>query len=65
MTIQNESAAAPEIVWGAAGIAEIIGRSGKSVFGMLEAGKLPGARRIGGRWCFRPSVFFASFGNAA
>jgi hypothetical protein len=28
---------------------------------MLEAGKLPRARKDAGRWAFKPAVFLASF----
>lgn len=52
---------AEQIVWGAVAIARVIGRSEKSAFAMLEQGKIPGAKKIGGRWAFKPSVFFAAF----
>jgi hypothetical protein len=52
-----------EIIWGAAAIAKTIGRTEKATFAMLESGKLPGAKKIGGRWCFNPEVFFAIFNN--
>jgi hypothetical protein len=60
MSIQNESTA-PELVWGAAAISRTIGRSEKSTFAALEAGKIPGAKKIAGRWGFNPRVFFATF----
>jgi hypothetical protein len=51
---------APRVVWGARNIATAIGRSERAVFHMLEKDALPGAKRIGGRWCFDPTVFFAT-----
>jgi len=45
-------------IWGAEAIAKAIGRSKNSVYMMLEAGQIPGTMRVGGRWCFFPSVFF-------
>jgi hypothetical protein len=65
--INQTAATAPstEIVWGCKAIAAAIGRTEKSVFAMLEQGKLAGARKVGGRWCFAPKVFFASFETAA
>lgn len=66
MLIQNESAATPEeVIWGAKNIARAIKRSEKSCFAALEAGKIPGAVKFGGRWCFRPAVFRAAFETAA
>jgi hypothetical protein len=61
---QSQDAQHEKVVWGATAIAEIIGRSEKSVFHMLTARKLPGARQVGGRWCFSPRVFFATFETA-
>jgi hypothetical protein len=54
---------AAQIVWGAREIAKVIGRTEKQTFFMLEQGKLPGARKVAGRWAFNPDVFFASFGE--
>jgi hypothetical protein len=60
-----QNTAPNELVWGARAIAITIGRTEKSVFDLLERGKLPGAKKVGGRWCFAPKVFFASFDEAA
>lgn len=49
------------IVWGAAAIAPYLGRSVKGVFGALESGKVPGAKKIAGRWGLRLGTFYASF----
>ena len=48
MPVENEDA--PDLVWGCAAIAKVIGRSERSTFHMLERRLLP-AKRIGGRWC--------------
>jgi hypothetical protein len=67
MTTLNQPITAPadQIVWGARAIGKAIGRSEKAAFQMLEAGKLPGARKVAGRWAFNPKVFFAAFDEAA
>ncbi|WFU21913.1 DNA-binding protein [Bradyrhizobium sp. CB1717] len=57
--------ASPQIIWGARAIGELIGRSEKSTFAALEAGKLPGAKKVAGRWGLNPRIFFAAFENAA
>jgi hypothetical protein len=59
------NAPSAEIVWGARAIAATIGRTEKSTFAMLEAGKIPGARKVAGRWAFNPKVFFAAFDEVA
>lgn len=63
MTIHSPNDTAPrdQIVWGAKAIAEIIGRSEKSTFQALEANKLPGAKKVAGRWGLNPRIFFAAF----
>jgi hypothetical protein len=48
-----------EVVWGAGSIAKAINRTERAVFHMLESGRLPGAKKISGRWCFVPSIFFS------
>ena len=56
-----------EIVWGCKAIAEKIGRTERATFAALEQGKIPGARKIAGRWALDPRVFAATFakGDAA
>jgi hypothetical protein len=39
-----------KIIWGVKAIAEEIGRSEKACFHALQQGKIPGARKIAGRW---------------
>lgn len=50
-----------DIVWGAASIAPIIGRSEKGAFRALESGRVPGARNVAGRWGLHVPTFLASF----
>lgn len=50
-----------EIIWGARNIAPHLGRSEKGAFHALESGKVPGARKIAGRWGLNMRVFRASF----
>jgi hypothetical protein len=65
-TNRNQTAASSDqVIWGARAIGKAIGRSEKAAFAMLEQGKLPGARKVAGRWAFNPAVFFAAFDEAA
>jgi hypothetical protein len=64
MSTINQNQAA-EVIWGARAIGQAIGRTEKAAFTMLEAGKLPGARKVAGRWAFHPKVFYAAFNEAA
>jgi hypothetical protein len=48
-------------VWGAKEIGVAINRSERATFHMLEKGQVPGAKKIAGRWCLDPDVFFAAF----
>jgi hypothetical protein len=50
-----------QIVWGAEAIAPYLGRSVKGAFGALESGKVPGAKKIAGRWALNLRVFFEAF----
>jgi len=38
-----------DIIWGAAGIAQVVGLTERQTFHLLEAGKLPAKKN--GRWC--------------
>lgn len=49
------------VVWGGREIARAIGRTRKVTYNLLENGNLPGARKIGGRWCLHLPTFLASF----
>lgn len=48
------------LVWGAEAIAEIIGRSVRATFHMLDKGELP-AKKVGGRWVAERSKLIAFF----
>lgn len=45
------------LIWGADEIAKAINRPVRATYHMLESGSLPGAAKVGGRWCFDPEVF--------
>jgi hypothetical protein len=55
----------PTILWGAGAIAREINRSRQQTYCLLEAGALPGAKKIAGRWAFRPDVFHRSMSETA
>jgi hypothetical protein len=50
----------PRIVWGVPAIAKAINRTERATYHMVERGTLPGARKVGGRWCFEPDKFFST-----
>lgn len=54
-----------KIIWGCAAIAKAIGRSEKATFHALQDGKIPGARKIAGRWGLDFNVFIAAFAREA
>jgi hypothetical protein len=60
MSTKNEIVPS-DIVWGAAAIAPHLGRSVKGTWGALESGKVPGAKKIAGRWALNLPVFRATF----
>ena len=60
MSNSNEN----RLVWGAAAIAAEIGLTTKAAYHQLERGRIPGARKVGGRWCFRPDIFARAFAEA-
>jgi hypothetical protein len=51
----------PEFVWGAAAIAPIIGRTEKGAFHALESGRVPGAKKVAGRWGLHLPTFTSHF----
>jgi hypothetical protein len=53
----HDSASKCEVVWGATAIAAAINRSVPATYRLLKAEELSGAKKVGGRWCFRPSTF--------
>jgi hypothetical protein len=52
-----------EIVWGAAAIAKVIGRTEKGAFHALESGRVPGAKKVAGRWALHLPTFFGHFAS--
>jgi hypothetical protein len=50
-----------EFVWGAAAIGPIIGRTEKGAFHALESGRVPGAKKVAGRWGLHIPTFRNSF----
>jgi hypothetical protein len=46
----NDDENPADLLWGAAAIAAVIGRSPRATFYMLESGGLLPARKVGGRW---------------
>jgi hypothetical protein len=60
MSSQNEIAPS-DIVWGAEAIAPYIGRTLKGTFGALETGRIPGAKKIAGRWALHVPTYLAAF----
>jgi hypothetical protein len=49
------------IVHGAEAIAPHLGRTVKGTYGALESGRVPGARKIAGKWALNLRVYHASF----
>ncbi|MGY3590121.1 hypothetical protein ACVIGB_010295 [Bradyrhizobium sp. USDA 4341] len=60
---ENVSSRSPndQFVWGAAAIAPIIGRSEKGAFHALESGRVPGAKKVAGRWGLHLPTFTSHF----
>ena len=50
-----------ELVWGVREIAARINRDERAAAHLLRNGELPGAKKIGGQWAFRPKIFFSNF----
>src|SRR5258705_4632463 len=51
----------PDFIWGAAAIAPIIGRTEKGAFHALESGRVPGAKKVAGRWGLHVPTFTRHF----
>ncbi|WP_164777801.1 helix-turn-helix domain-containing protein [Sinorhizobium meliloti] len=49
MKTEENSSGSMDLIWGAAEIAKLIGRSQRATFHMLDSGELP-AKKVGGRW---------------
>jgi hypothetical protein len=53
-----------DLVWGAEAIANVIGRTTRATFYMLDNGELP-AKKVGGRWVAERSKLIAFFMETA
>jgi hypothetical protein len=60
--VQTENS---EFIWGAAAIAPLIGRSESGAFHALESGRVPGAKKVAGRWGLHLPTFTKHFTEAA
>jgi hypothetical protein len=65
MTTINQTDTSDQVIWGARNIAPYLGRTEKGAFSALESGKVPGARKVAGRWALNMQVFRASFESVA
>jgi hypothetical protein len=65
MSNENTTSAPDTIVWGADAIAPHHGRSTKGAYNALESGRVPGAKKIAGRWALNLRVYHAAFEVAA
>lgn len=54
-----------DIVWGAAAIAALIGKTPRATYHILEQGHIPGARKIGSQWVVSRKVLREYFEGAA
>jgi hypothetical protein len=60
----NTKTETTEIIWGCDAISAAIGRTKKATYVALEKGKIPGARKIAGRWGLNFDAFAAAFDTA-
>ena len=51
-----------DLLWGIDEIGREIRRNKRQAHYLLERGELPGARKIGGRWCISRAALHAVFG---
>lgn len=49
-----------EVIWGVRAIAAQLKRDERAAAHLLRKG-LPGAKKIGGQWAFRPAIFYSNF----
>ncbi len=59
---EHQNPAPLDLVWGAAAIAKVIGRTTRQTYHMLEDGQIPPARKIGRRWVVSRSALSKFFG---
>ena len=51
-----------DLIWGAAAIAALIGKTTRATFMMLERGHIPGAKKRGGQWVISRKRLNEAFG---
>jgi hypothetical protein len=57
-TMRTHETETPELIWGAEGIARFLGlRNAKAAYLKLEAGRVPGATKVGALWALSPKAF--------
>jgi hypothetical protein len=59
--ISNADLGLPDVVWGAAEIGVVIGRSRKQTHHLLKAGHIKSARKVGNQWCASVKALRAEF----
>lgn len=55
------TAAPDDFVWGAFDISKYLGRSKEATWFMLEQGRVPGAKKVAGRWGLHLPTFTSHF----
>lgn len=64
MSIVQSESTDPKIIWGADAIAPYLGRTVKGAYSVLETGRIPGAKKIAGKWALNLRVYHAAFETA-
>jgi hypothetical protein len=64
VSVNPEAAKPSDLVWGGPAIAKILNVSPRKAFGLLEAGHISDAKKIGGRWCVSRRRLLEQFGVA-
>jgi hypothetical protein len=60
-----DDAVSLDLVWGAAAIAVLIGKTERATFQMLERRQIPGAKKIGRQWVVSRKVLASFFEETA
>lgn len=60
MAKNDDVTASLDLIWGAAEIGKVIGRSARATFDMLEKRQLP-AKKVNGRWVVERSKLISFF----
>lgn len=63
--MQQQTASSLGVIWGGRAIAAALGREEVATYKALEQGHIPGARKVGGRWCFDPDAFRRALASGA